>query len=403
LQKVAAEVYTETEYLNKDIRHSGTFKDAELITIGYYSADFYSHATMHLIAELFENHDKSKFNIIAFSLGKNTNDIWQSRAKKSFNQYIDCSHMSDLEVVETSRRLGVEIAVDLKGHTQNSRTNIFMLNTAPIQVNYLGYPGTMGAKYIDYIVADKILIPENRRNDYSENIAYLPECYQPNCRERYVSDKSLNRADFGLPEKSIVFCSFNAQSKITPNLFNSWMNILKSVDGSVLWIMVKNSIAVNNLKKEAEKRGVDSSRLIFANYAPIEAHLSRLCLADLMLDTFPYGAHTTCSDALRMGLPVVTMMGESFASRVAGSLLTTIGLPELITYSLDEYERLAIRLAKNSSELATIKSILMENQKTSPLFDSERYARNIEKLYMKMVERHRQGLPPDHIQLDGNR
>jgi protein O-GlcNAc transferase len=400
IQKRASLEYIDAKFPDSGLTNNCKASYSTKIKIGYYSADFRDHAVMHLIAEIFENHDRKDFELYAFSFGPDTHDAWQQRASRSFSKFINCYNKTDIEIAKLSQSLGIDIAIDLNGFTEYSRTGIFSNRAAPIQVNYLGYPGTMGAEYFDYIIADSILIPENSRIHYSEKVAYLPHCYQPNCRHRNISDKIALRSQYYLPESGIVFCSFNHPWKITPYIFSSWMKILHSVKNSVLWIMVIDDTAKRNLKKEAEVRGIDTNRLIFADSLPVEEHLNRLQLADIFLDTFPYGAHTTCSDALRMGLPVITMMGQSFASRVAGSLLTTIGLSELITYSQTEYENLAIRLATNPTELKNIKIKLIENKQTSPLFDSERYAKNIETLYMKMVQRNGNGEEPDHLFVD---
>ena len=355
------------------------------------------------MAEMLEKHDKDRFECIAFSFGPVTNDAWQIRVKSNFDKFIDCREYTDSEVIELSRNLSIDIGVDLKGFTQDARTGIFAKRAAPIQVSFLGYPGTIGADYIDYLVADDVLITDQCRGYYSEQIAYLPNCYQPNCRSKEISKKSLTRSDCGLPENVIVFCSFNNNYKITPSVFSSWMNVLKAVDSSVLWLLAMNPVAENNLRKRALSSGVDHCRLIFANSVDVAEHLNRMRLADIMLDTFPYGAHTTCSDALRVGLPVVTMIGESFASRVASSLLSCVGVPELITNSLQEYEELAIRLAINPSVLDDIQERLNRSLQTSPLFDAERFARNLESLFVQMVERHRRGESPCHLRVDNEK
>lgn len=398
IHKVASEIFVQARY--PTTRSAITFKPSAInkkITIGYFSADFHEHATMHLMAELFEKHDRSRYEFIAFSFGPSSNDAWQVRARKAFDQFIECSEKSNTEIAKISRDLGVDIAVDLKGLTQHSRTGIFAARAAPIQVNFIGYPGTMGADYIDYLIADEVLIPEHARQHYTEKIAYLPSCYQPNCRSREVYSKVVTRPDFGLPENCIVFSSFNNNYKITPQIFGAWSRILKAVEDSVLWLLAMNPTAEMNLRQTIEKAGINPSRLIFAQKIPVEEHLSRIPLADLMLDTFPYGAHTTSSDALRMGLPIITLKGESFASRVAASLLTTVGLPDLITESLSSYEALAIDLAKNPEKLVKIRSRLAANVRSSPLFNPEVFAKNLESLYVTMFQRHLNGLPVDHI------
>lgn len=398
VHKAAAEIYVSD--MNAKYEQSIGFKIAKnnkKIKIGYFSADFHGHATMHLMAELFEKHNKDKFELVAFSFGPTTNDKWQTRVKNAFDKFIDCSGLTDTEVAELSRKLGVDISVDLKGFTQDARAKVFAERAAPIQVSFLGYPGTLSAKYIDYLIADKIVIPEENHLFYTEKIAYLHDCYQPNCREREISRKPISRSDFGLPETGIVFGSFNDNYKITPYVFESWMRILKSVKGSVLWVLASNATAESNLLCEAERHEVDPTRLIFAKKIPVEEHLSRLQLADLMLDTFPYGAHTTCSDALRVGLPVVTMAGKSFASRVAASLLTTMGCPDLITNSYAAYEDLVIHLSKNPDELSEIRTRIKCCVKDSALYDSTLFTRHLEILYQAMYDKYLEDLPADCV------
>ena len=367
------------------------------IKLGYFSADFHNHATMHLMAELFEHHDKTQFELIAFSFGPDLHDEWRIRAKSSFDQFIDVRDKSEIEIAELARLLAIDIAVDLKGFTQDARTNIFTHRAAPIQVNYLGFPGTMGADYIDYIIADHTLIPEDNKNCYSEKIAYLPNSYQANIKNRSISDKIFTRKEMGLPEDSFIFCSFNNNYKITPTVFDSWMRILNRVENSVLWLFKTNDTAVKHLKREAEVRGVNSRRLVFASRLPVEEHLKRIQLADLFLDTLPYNAHTTASDALRVGLPLLTIMGKAFSSRVAASLLKAIGLPELITSSASAYEALAIELANKPHQLQAIKNKLQANLPNSLLYNTPLFTEHIELAYKKMYQRSQQGLLPDHI------
>jgi predicted O-linked N-acetylglucosamine transferase (SPINDLY family) len=352
---------------------------------------------MHLMAELFEYHDKNKFELIAFSFGPDQQDEWRQRARSSFDQFINVRSNSDIEVASLARELTIDIAVDLKGFTQNQRASIFAHRVAPIQVNYLGYPGTMGAEYMDYIIADPILIPDDKREHYSEKIAYLPNSYQVNVKERLISDKAISRKEFGLSDNAFVFCSFNNNYKITPKTFDCWLRILQAVEGSILWVFKSNETAVKNLKKEAEFRGIDSSRLVFASYLPVEEHLKRIQLADLFLDALPCNAHTTASDALRVGLPVITQMGESFASRVSASLLNAVGLPELVTKTTKEYEFLAIELATNPKHLMEIKDKLVTNLSTCMLYKTKLFTQHIEFAYQEMYKRYQDELAPDHI------
>jgi predicted O-linked N-acetylglucosamine transferase (SPINDLY family) len=367
------------------------------IRIGYFSADFHNHATLHLMAEMFEKHDRSRYELYGFSFGPESNDPWRQRAQKCFDRFFDVRLKSDQDVAKSARDLQIDIAVDLKGFTEDLRPNIFALRAAPVQANYLGYPGTMGAEFMDYIIADSTIIPESDRRHYTEKVVYLPCCYQVNCRNRDVSQKMLTRGELHLPQDGFVFCCFNNNIKITPTMFDSWMRILQQVDDSVLWLFKSNRWAVDNLRMEAEKRGVTAQRLVFAENLPVEEHLNRIRHADLFLDTLPYNAHTTASDALRMGVLLVTLTGNAFAGRVAASLLNTLDLGELIAHSAEEYEKIAIDLAVNRDRLQGIKDKLNANVQTSSLFDSERFTRHIEKAYELMYERYRNGLVPDHI------
>jgi predicted O-linked N-acetylglucosamine transferase (SPINDLY family) len=400
LQRKCAEIYAQEKYpfnpalgpITKTKRLQG-----EKIRIGYFSADFHNHATGYLMAELFELHDKQKFEIFGFSFGPIKNDEMRQRLEKSFNQFIEVGDKADVEISQLSRDLNIDIAVDLKGFTQDARMGIFSYRAAPIQVNYLGYPGTLGADYMDYIIADETLIPDHLQLGYSEKVVYLPDSYQANDSKRVIADKKFTRQELGLPETGFVFSSFNNNYKILPAIFDSWMRILNAVEGSVLWLFEDNNLATESLKNEAEKRGIDSNRLVFAKRMSLPEHLARHQQADLFLDTFPYNAHTTASDALWAGLPIITLMGESFASRVAASLLYAINLPELVTTSQAEYELLAIELATNPLKLNSIKQKLTKNRLTTPLFNAQLFTKNLEVTYMQMYERYMADLPPEHI------
>lgn len=400
LQRKCAEIYAQEKYpfnpalgpITKTKRLEG-----EKIRIGYFSADFHNHATGYLMAELFELHDKQKFEIFGFSFGPIKNDEMRQRLEKSFNQFIEVGDKADVEISQLSRDLNIDIAVDLKGFTQDARMGIFSYRAAPIQVNYLGYPGTLGADYMDYIIADETLIPDHLQLGYSEKVVYLPDSYQANDSKRVIADKKFTRQELGLPETGFVFSSFNNNYKILPAIFDSWMRILNAAEGSVLWLFEDNNLATESLKNEAEKRGIDSNRLVFAKRMFLPEHLARHQQADLFLDTFPYNAHTTASDALWAGLPIITLMGESFASRVAASLLYAINLPELVTTSQAEYELLAIELATNPLKLNSIKQKLTKNRLTTPLFNAQLFTKNLEATYMQMYERDMADLPPEHI------
>ena len=371
------------------------------IRLGYFSSDYHDHAMSYLMAGFYELHDKNRFELIAFSLGPDKNDDSRRRVVAAFDRFIDVRNKSDREVAGLSRNLGVDIAVDLNGYTQNARSGIFSYRAAPIQVNYLGYPGTMGAAFIDYIVADKTIIPASNQSFFSEKIVYLPNCYQVNDARRSISDKRYTRLELGLPETGFVFCCFNNNHKITPATFDSWMRILKQVDSSVLWLFEDNPTAARNLRKEAVKRGILADRLIFAGVMNLPEHLARHRAADLFIDTLPYSAHTTASDALWSGVPLLTLQGDTFAGRVASSLLNAVGLPELITKTREEYEALAIHLAIAPDKLNQIRQKLANNRLTTPLFDTQLSTRHIEAAYTEMYRRYRSNLSPDHIYIQG--
>ena len=359
------------------------------IKLGYFSADFKTHAVAALIANLIEVHDRNSFEVIGFSYGETSpDDQMRERLSKAFDEFIDIRDKSDPEVASLSREMGVDIAIDLGGHTADARTGIFTFRAAPVQVNYLGYPGTLGAEYFDYIIADKILIPKANEQFFTEKIAFLPHTYQPNDRKKEISQKQFTRTELGLPENGFIYCCFNNNYKITPKTLDSWCRILQSVPRSVLWLLEDNQVAAPNLCNEAQKRGVDPARLFFAPRMDSSNHLARHLLADLFIDTVPYNAHTTASDALWTGLPVLTLLGNTFAGRVAGSLLNAIGLNELIANTQNEYETLAIDLGNNRDKLKSIKQKLISNRLTTPLFDIEIYTRNIEKAYQVMHQKH---------------
>ena len=397
LHKKSSEIATKSRYpFTSILGDIPKHPKREKIRVGYFSADLKNHPVAFLMAELFEIHDRGKFEIFAFSLVRAC-DSMSMRLKKAFDHFIDVDGMSDVAVAKLARDYSIDIAVDLSGFTKDARTGIFSYCAAPIQVNYLGYPGTMGTNYIDYIIADKTLIPLESQSYYSEKAVYLPNSYQVNDRNRLISDRKFTRQELGLPEEGFVFCCFNNNFKILPSTFDSWMRILKAVEGSVLWLLQDNPQAVENLKKEAHKKGIDMRRLVFADRAPLSEHLARHRSADLFIDTLPYNAHTTASDALWTGLPVLTLQGHSFTSRVASSLLNAIELPELITYTQEAYEALAIELAKNREKLASIKQKLENNRLTTPLFDTPLFTRNLEAAYIEMMERYWLDLKPDHI------
>jgi predicted O-linked N-acetylglucosamine transferase (SPINDLY family) len=369
------------------------------IRLGYYSADFHDHATAFLAAGLFERHDRSRFELTAFSFGPPKEDSMRRRLIAAFDRFVDVRSRSDGEVAQLSRELKVDIAVDLKGYTEGARMGIFAHRAAPVQVSYLGYPGTLAAPYIDYLIADETLVPQNSCAYYTEKIVYLPDSYQANDRSRSIADRAFTREELGLPPRGFVFCCFNNAWKIAPAAFDVWMRILRRVEGGVLWLLLDSERAAENLCREAEARGVNRARLVFAPRMPLPEHLARHRAADLFLDTYPYNAHTTASDALWAGLPVLTRTGESFAARVAGSLLRAAGLPELITSTPEAYESLAIELATNPVKLAGLADRLRKTRLAVPLFDTELFARRLEAAYTQMHQYHVRGLSPAHLHI----
>lgn len=400
LQLKSAKLYAEALFPDSEFLEDFKRRDSsERIRIGYYSADFHNHATAYLMAELFEAHDAQRFELYGFSFGSPKQDEMRQRVSAGFDHFFDVTQKSDREVALMSRALGIDIAVDLKGYTQDSRVGIFAQRCAPVQVNYLGYPGTMGAPYFDYIVADKVLIPPESQQHYSEKVVYLPHSYQVNDAKRKIADTVFTRKALGLPESGFVFCCFNNNYKILPTTFDAWMRLLKAVDGSVLWLLETNTSAAHNLRQEAQVRGVEPSRLVFAKRMKLEDHLARHRAADLFLDTLPYNAHTTTSDALWAGLPVLTLMGQTFAARVAASLLTAMDLPELITHTQEDYEAKALELAQNPLQLARLKDKLERNRATSTLFNGQLFARHLEAAYAQMHKRHLSGERPEIIEV----
>lgn len=366
------------------------------IRVGYFSADFQSHATLHLMAGLLREHDRERFEIIAYSYGAFGIDVTRSQLIEDVEHFVDIQHLSDAEVLALVREHELDIAVDLKGYTEQSRSRLFAHRLAPVQINYVGYPGSMGCPSMDYLIADPVVIPERARSFYSESILYLPGSYQPNDDKRVIAEAG-KRADWGLPEQGFVFCAFHQSYKIGPDEFDIWMRLLGQVPGSVLWLLRSSDAVVTNLRREAETRGIDADRLVFAASVPQNEHLARLRLADLFLDTFNVNAHTTASDALWAGLPLVTKAGYQFAARVGASVLQAIGLPELITDSAAAYEALAFELASQPARLTEIKARLEENRLSQPLFDTTLYTRQLEQGYAAALQRHAEGLGPADI------
>ena len=397
LHKQCSEIYAQAKYpINLVLGPIPKSVKKEKIRIGYFSPDFRNHAVSFLTAELFELQDKNRFEIIAFSFGAEDKSPMRLRLMQAFDRFIVVSNMSDMEVAKLARELHIDIAVDLAGYTKDGRTGIFAYRAAPLQVSYIGYLGTMGAKYMDYLITDKTIVPERLQKFYSEKIAYLPS-YQANDRKRMIANKQFTRQELGLPENAFVFCCFNNGYKILPSTFDGWMRILKAVKESVLFLYAENQWAEENLIKEAEARGISSLRLIFGKHLPADEYLARYRICDLFLDTAPYNAGTTGSDALRAGLPLLTLMGESFSGRVAASLLTAIDLPELITTTQAAYEARAIEFANDPQKLLAIRRKLADNFLSTPLFDTPLFTRNLESAYAMMYERYQADLKPDHI------
>ncbi len=397
--KVCAEVYAAHKYPAASRLAATLLSSHERIRIGYLSGEFRSQATSILMAELFELHDRDRFQIFAFDNGWSDQSPLRARLEKAFDGIFNISGMSDAEAASLIHREGIDILVNLNGYFGEVRQGVFAQKSGPIQVNYLGFPGTLGASYMDYVIADETVIPETSRRHYTEKTVWLPDSYQVNDRRRTIADKVFSRAALGLPAEGFVFCCFNNTYKITPDIFGVWASILEKVDNSVLWLLRTNHAAARNLTNEAQQRGIDPSRLIFADYMPLSDHLARYRAAGLFLDTLPYGAHTTASDALWAGLPVLTCTGNTFPGRVATSLLKAIGLPEMITETPQAYEDLAIALSQDPARLASIRQKLAQNRATAPLFDTPRFTRHIEDAFLQMYARAQAGLPPDHIRV----
>jgi protein O-GlcNAc transferase len=368
------------------------------IRIGYFSADFRNHAVALSTAELFERHDRTRFEIIAFAFGPRANDPVRARLERAFDRFIDASDRSDLEVATLSREIGIDIAIDLGGFTEFCRTKIFALRAAPVQINYLGFPGTMGAPYMDYVIADRTVVPQDERRHISEKIVFMPNSYLPHDSTTEIAGGPIVRQQLGLPSAGFVYCCFNKKYKLTPRIFSCWMRILGRTQASVLWLSQDNDAAAEHLRREAVRHGIDPARLIFAGRVESLAdHLARQRAADLFLDTSPYNAHATATDALWAGLPVLTLAGRSFASRVSAGLLMSIELPELVVRTIEQYEETAVRLAQDSQLMNDCKNKLARNRLKTPLFDAGRFVENLQSAYTTAHERCIEGLTPEDI------
>ena len=360
----------------------------EKIRIGYFSGHFHDHATLYLMSGLLREHDRQRFETYAFSYGATHFGEMRERAMADADHFIDVSDMPDQAVVDLARKHEIDIGIDLMGYTQHTRSRLFAHGLAPVQINYLVYPGTMGADFIDYIIADPIAIPESERHAFAEKVIYLPDSYQPNDNKRVIAETQTTRADFGLPDGGVVFCCFNNNYKISPREFDIWMRLLCKVEGSVLWLLRGNRWSEVNLRNEAVKRGIDPDQLVFADRLPHGEHLARHKHADLFVDTFNYNAHTTASDAVWAGLPVITKVGRQFSARVGASLLAAVGLSELVTKTEEDYEALILELAMRPDRLAALKVKLAENRLTHPLFDTARYTGSFERALEQVFEDH---------------
>jgi predicted O-linked N-acetylglucosamine transferase (SPINDLY family) len=400
LQKRCSEIYVRELFPNNSLLPQlRTRYRHDRIRLGYFSFDFRKHAIAYQLSEVFERHDRTRFEVIAFSLSRPSSDAMSARLERAFDRFIDASGLPDKEVAMLARSLETDIAVDLNGFTAGGRTGVFAMRAAPIQVNYLGYPGTLAADYMDYIIADAMLVPKDETVHYREKVCWLPDTYFAADSRRPIGD-TRTRADWGLPQDAFVFCCFNNHYKFTPEIFEIWMRLLKKIEPSVLWLSRWNEAAQANLRKVATASGVSPERLVFAPFVPsMDDHLARLRQADLFLDTLPYNAHSTACDALWAGLPVLTCLGKTFPGRVAASLLGAVGLPELVTNSLEGYEAMAAALAADRGKLIALKNKLAANRPVYPLFDTAVFTRHIESAFAAMWERHQAGLPPSHIRV----
>jgi predicted O-linked N-acetylglucosamine transferase (SPINDLY family) len=378
----------------------GETYDHTRIRVAYVSADFHAHATAHLMAGVFEAHDRDRFEIAAISFGPDDAGAMRQRLLTSFDSFTDVRGRTDAEAASLMRQMEIDVAIDLKGYTLLHRAGIFAHRPAPVQASYLGYPGTMGVDFMDYILADRHVIPAADTRFYSEKIAYLPDSYQCNDSKREIAATVPARAEAGLPEGAFVFCCFNNNFKIAPAMFDVWMGLLRDIDGSVLWLLENDAAAAHGLRAEAQARGIAAERLVFAPRAKPPEHLARHRLADLFLDTLPYGAHTTASDALYAGLPVLTCTGTSFAGRVGTSLVHAAGVPELAMPSLDAYRDMALKLAREPETLAALKAKLARHRDVCALFDTARITRHLESAYETMLERARRGQRPETFHVE---
>ncbi|ABS65709.1 O-linked N-acetylglucosamine transferase, SPINDLY family protein [Xanthobacter versatilis] len=395
-RKVAEE---QTPARPRTFDHSARRTASGPIRVAYLSADFRTHATTFLISKLLARHDRSRFEVTAISVSYNDASEHRQRIIDAVDHFLDREKATPAAIAEEVAALGIDVFVDLMGHTSGERLAAFAERPAPVQVSYLGYPGTSGAPFMDYVIADPVVLPFADAAFYTEKIVHLPDCYQPNDPDLPVGERP-TRADCGLPDDAFVFCAFNSAWKLDPEVFSAYTRILKAVPGSVLWVLESRENSADNLRREAEARGLDPARLVFAPMVPLKDHFARLPLADLFLDTFPYTAHTTASDMLRMGLPMVTRTGRSFASRVAASIMTQMDLADFITTDVEGFVAKAVAIANDPAALAQARARLAAARPTSPLFDIDRHARHMERAFETMVARARAGLPPEAFAVD---
>lgn len=400
LQLLAARLYTQREHPGTSAREAQRIPDGSRIRVGYFSADFRDHPVSQLLAETLEQHDRSRFEVFGLSLTPANDSITGQRVSRAFEHFVHLHGVPDEEAIRKTRDLRLDIAINLNGYTAGHRTNLFAARVAPIQVSHLGFAGTMGADYIDYLIADEVVCPSGCEMGYAEKLARLPDCFMPHDGQQAVAEVCPTRTESGLPEKGFVFCCFNNHYKINPEIFDIWMRLLHRIDNAVLWLSDGPELMKTNLRREALSRGVDPDRLVFAKRVDdMEHHLARYKLADLFIDTVPYNAHTTACDSLWAGVPVLTCPGRSFASRVAASLLSTAGLSELAADSLEAYEELAVTLAGDPSRLENIRRTLRAKRHTGELFDTKKLTRDTESLLALMHQKVIDGLPADHITL----
>lgn len=395
----SCEISKRVSSVSQPFNFSNRTVNKKIIRLGYLSNDFHNHATAHLMRSLFSLHNRNRFEVFLYSYGIDDKSEYRKKLVKDADNFVDIKNYNYAEAAKKIYYDNVDILIDLKGHTKDPRLEICAMRPSPIQVTYLGFPGTSGAGFFDYTIVDRIVVPDDQKPFYTEALVFMPHCYQVNDHTQKISEKIYNRSDFSLPDSSVVFCSFNQMYKIDSVMFDSWMRILQKIPEGVLWLFSCHHVVRRNLKGEAKKRGVGPNRLIFTDKLPKDEHLARLGLADIILDTCICNGHTTDSDALWAGVPVITLQGKHFASRVGSSILNAVGLPELVINNLEEYENLAIDLACSSAKREFIRKKLIKNRLTFPLFDTISFAKNLESAYEKMWSLYCEGKGPEQIEI----